>query len=85
MDWLDDWGGMGITAFVVLVIIVVAIFAAIHESNEWEKFKVDHKCKVVGYVKGGSNYGVTSSGKSAVVFESDKTSWLCDDGITYTR
>jgi hypothetical protein len=50
-------------------------------DQEWENFKATHKCKIVGYGKGG--YTNTSSGSFVAI--PDTVTWLCDDGISYTR
>ncbi len=50
-------------------------------DKEWEAFKVAHKCHVVGHTKGGT----VMSTRGSFVFLPDMTSWLCDDGVTYTR
>ena len=71
--------------FVVAALLVLAVFATIDDENTWAKFKVSHKCKIVGHIKGSTDIGITSGGNTALVFESDKDSWLCDDGIIYTR
>jgi hypothetical protein len=51
------------------------------EDKAWERFKVDHKCKVVG--RTAETSGFTSKGD--IVFIDGTTTWLCDDGVRYTR
>lgn len=72
---------------VVLVVIMFAL--ALHESSEWEKFKVEHKCRVVAKIDGEvfNTFGVDSNGMPTVGIgsTSSKTGWLCDDGVTYYK
>ncbi|UOO76529.1 hypothetical protein LVJ85_11035 [Neisseria sp. Dent CA1/247] len=61
-----------------------------HDENaKWEKFKVEHGCKVVEHIKGDiqTGVGITTNGNVGmmVIPESDKTGYLCDDGVTYWR
>ncbi len=86
---MDDdaliWGGL-----IVLIILVVAVvvWAAAKDSAEWEAFRTAHKCQVVGKTRGTSHLVTTfTGGKVGIgsVYEAEKVSWLCDDGITYTR
>jgi hypothetical protein len=51
------------------------------DEQEWQAFYVAHHCKPVGYGKGG--YTNTTSG--SIVFLPDTVTYLCDDGIQYTR
>lgn len=86
--WFDDgWGARIVIIVVALVILSVPgiVYLMIKEDHEWERFKVAHKCKVVERIKGSVNVGIDSKGKTIIIPEADKTSWLCDDGITYTR
>jgi len=77
----------------LVVSIPLAIYASVIEEREWQSFKIEYECKVVARVKGhvntGVGYGVTGSGHAGTIVTTsttpDKTSWLCTDGITYTR
>ena len=58
-------------------------------DHKWEAFKKEHKCKVISHeeAKTKQAVGITSGGKTgvAVIQEPSRTTWLCDDGATYTR
>ena len=73
----------------IVVLVAVVIAAAIHDSNEWDKFKIDHHCKVVGKMDGDvfNTFGVGSNGQAVVGIGTTpgKTGWLCDDGVTYWK
>lgn len=73
----------------LLVVIALAIVAYVNEGREWDAFKAAHACRVVAHVKGSSQLapGFSGSGNMTmtVITESDKTGWLCDDGVTYYR
>lgn len=91
-DILDAWfdGGWDARLIIVVITLIVLfipgmVYLMVKEDREWEQFKVVHKCKVAGYIKGSVNVGVDSKGRTVITPEADKVSWLCDDGITYTR
>ena len=78
-----------ITVTVIVLSVPLLVWAAIVEDREWEKFKVDHKCRIVSYQPSTSSTGTGLSPKgeitTVVVTTPDKTGWLCDDGVTYYR
>lgn len=78
----------GLVCF-MLVITGVLIFLDYKEGQEWEKFKVDHNCKVVAKVKGEvfNTVGIDAKGNVSVGVgsTSDKVGWQCDDGVTHYR
>lgn len=77
---------VSIIIFIVLaVVMVVQCNDEKDEQRLWEVFRVEHNCKVVGYVKGATDTGLTSGGNVAFVSRPDMKTWLCDDGKTYTR
>jgi hypothetical protein len=69
----------------IVTLFVLLIVATVNEGREWEKFKVDHSCKVVAHIKGELFNTVDSRGNVGIGGTSDKTGWLCDDGQTYFR
>lgn len=94
-DLWDDWPGRLLLALMVglLLMIPAIIYSAIAEEKNWQAFSVAHRCKKVAHAKGdvstGVGYGMTASGQFGPVIvtttTSDKTAWLCDDGVTYWR
>jgi hypothetical protein len=73
-------GGPGVSALRWLAVAFFAL-AGCGDAKQWEAFKLVHHCKIVGHTKGGTGF----SSRGSIVFLPDYTSWLCDDGITYTR
>jgi len=78
--------------FVLGALLLGAAFLALHmDVRQWEAFKREHSCQVVGYMTGdifttvgpaiGSNGGVAVGIGSTP----SKTGWKCDDGMTYWR
>lgn len=72
---------------VISVLIVLGIWANIVERREWEAFKAEHNCKIVGKTKATSSVGITTAGDGGLVVltKPSRTGWKCDDGITYWR
>ena len=87
-------GGPGLWLLLVLmicmpVLLFFMIRVALEEQAEWEKFKVEHQCKIVGRMSGDvfNTVGVTGNGQVAIGIgtTSSKTGYACDDGVTYWR
>ena len=91
--WSSGWIGRGILGIIVLLILMipVTIYSSIKDYEQWEIFKVEHNCKIVGRERGNISTGVSpiigsNGGVGVIVVSSpDKTGWKCDDGITYWR
>lgn len=70
----------------VMVLVLIALVAALVQDNQnWQKFKVEHNCKVVGKTAGTWSTGISSSGSVVSVSTPGQTGWACDDGVTYWR
>lgn len=83
-----DWGTAGFVAGATALLgIMIALL--VWEQNQWQEFKVAHKCKAVSHIKGDVFTTVSVSPQAQVMTgvgsTPDKTGWLCDDGITYFR
>lgn len=81
--------GFAIIFVISILLIAGACIGAIAKQKEWEKFKTDHKCEIVGKMDSSSApmFGVSSSGGTAwgVQMSSAKTQYKCNDGITYWK
>lgn len=77
-----------ICSSIVLLLILVG-YASYNESIQWNEFKIQRKCKEVSKAKGEifNTFGTDAKGNISIgiASTSDKTGWLCDDGITYYR
>lgn len=88
--WSDGIGKVSII-FLALVFasIPVLLYFSYRDEKRWAQFKVEHKCRVIAHQDASSHVGIgmTSNSKTGavVITESAKTSYLCDDGVTYTR
>ena len=73
----------------IVAICVGLVSALIENEREWDKFKTAHACKVVAHTSGQvyNTISVDTKGRSVIgtATTPDTTSWLCDDGIVYTR
>lgn len=94
--WVD--GGLFGKCFVAFMLfipvsLVWSIYTGIQEEMDWQKFMVDHKCRKVGHIKEtfhlGNAVGIAGNGQIASMITTTSTpeinSYLCDDGITYSR
>jgi hypothetical protein len=82
--WQDCWPVIVMVVLLAALILAMIIFAVRDEQN-WDRFKVDHNCKVVGKQAPQVIAGINSDGKVGVGTTSGSTTWLCDDGVEYTR
>jgi hypothetical protein len=80
----DTWMGGGLLALLV-VGIAVAIVLGFREEAEWERFREEHRCRVVGKERGQVHHAFGPKGQYTPVYSSGRTRWLCDDGVEYTR
>lgn len=67
------------------IIIFIVIITLIKDHQDWERFKIEHKCKIVSKSASTIGTGFSSNGQVITTVESGKTGWLCDDGITYYK
>lgn len=76
-----------IIGIIIVALLALGVWAAMHDANEWKQFSVEHHCKVVGHMSGSTAVGPSTGGKGgvAVVFVPGKTGYACDDGQTYWR
>ncbi len=67
----------------------MVIYASIKDAQEWDAFKAAHACKVVAYTRGQTFTTTSIDTKGNLVTgvgsTPDQTSWLCNDGVVYTR
>lgn len=88
--WSDKIGRAAIVGVVLVLLLLIAFgIYLMHEEREWEKFKADHNCTLVGKVDGKSmpGYGISSNGtiSFSVLHSAEQEGWACDDGVTYWR
>ena len=92
------WPGWLLLAVIVLFILAIlvilyAIYCSINEQEQWDAFAKAHDCKKVSVISAGAQptvgFGLTSRGQMGyglmTTITPSRTSWLCDDGITYWR
>ena len=75
--------------YLIILITVIMTFSFLYlmnkEKEEWNKFVITNECKVIGVIKGNMIPVSNLNGSINFVIEPDKTSYLCNNGITYTR
>lgn len=81
--------GLVVTIGLIVALYFALITLIIAEKNEWDRYRVVHQCKKVAQISGEvfNTFGTSTSGQMTVGVgtTSDKTGWLCDDGVTYYR
>lgn len=84
--WEDGWFGR-LLLFGIPSLIILMIVGSIQDAQQWAQFKTEHACKIVGQMRGDISIApiVGGNGGVAISQSSDKTGWLCDDGVTYWR
>ncbi len=72
---------------VVVVAAGLAVWFLVKDEQRWQDFRAAHHCTIVGRESGGVAWGINTGkdGGLIPIVNPDKTSWRCDDGITYTR
>ena len=80
---MDDipWG------FITVAVVIALLLGWSHakEWHEWEQFKADNGCKIVGFSRGSTAPMIGFDGKFGMGIENDKVAWECNNGITYWR
>jgi len=66
---------IGVPALILLLIVL-----AYNRDEHWQEFQKEHNCKVTGKVDASVLYANKHS-----VYVPEKTTYLCDDGIQYTK
>lgn len=78
-----------ICATVLFSLIAAFVYVVYQGEQEWQAFMIQHHCVVVAKETGTTftTTGFSTSGNMTVGVASSpsKTSWLCDDGVMYTR
>lgn len=74
----------GLVALVCILVLLAGV-GIYCEGKKWDRFVVDHHCKVVGRLSGDLVPVFGGDGKVGVGATPDKTGWQCDDGVTYWR
>lgn len=70
----------------ILAVLTTCIVAlAVRADQAWDKFSVEHACKVVGKMSGDTFNTIDARGNVGIGSTSPKTGYLCDDGVTYWR
>lgn len=76
------WGAL-------FLIAALCAFAVVRDTRSWREFVETHNCLVVARERGEIMTVTTYTPETGVGFGTastpSKTSWLCDDGITYIR
>jgi hypothetical protein len=68
-----------------LALLGGVLYGAVESEQEWVTFKVEHHCKITGHDSGEFFNTFDMKGNVGVGVVPSKTSYLCDDGVTYTR
>ena len=79
---------LAIGAFMIIAFILVGYVAKL-ENDQWQLYSKSHHCKLTAHIDGFYSYGtmVMSNGKlgNGSVWNPSRETYLCDDGVSYTR
>jgi hypothetical protein len=92
LDQHIDWNTVAI-ALVLIVFLGGGLWAAIENEKNWQQFAEDNNCRVVEKIRGATGTGFVSgytgssgsAGGIVTTTEPDRTVYICDDGVRYTR
>jgi len=82
--WMRDNCPPIVVAVCIIVLFSIAIIFAVRDEQTWERFKLEHDCKIVSEESAQVVVG-TVNGKSSTHVTPGKKTWLCNDGVKYTR
>ena len=72
-------------ALIIVTVLAAGVYGIYHYEKAWSEFSTAHHCTVVAHASGLVFNTVSSSGHVGVATTPDTTSYICDDGVTYTR
>lgn len=86
----DDQSFFGIVGGLMLLIVAAVCFLvdASDRSEQraaWARFKIEHRCELVGRGDAQRAFGITTDGDLALTETDPTESWRCDDGMVYTK
>lgn len=84
-DWFDSLSIEIIGVAIFLIITIPLIYLIILENRAWNEFKVTHDCKVIAITRGDLIVITNANGSPGFINSPTKTSYSCNDGVTYTR
>lgn len=80
---------VGVIVVLLAGLVWLGVDGSRRDREEWDRFSAAHQCKVVGRIKGQTHTVVTSGANGqmgvGVAGSKSQTSYLCNDGVTYTR
>lgn len=80
MEW-----ELKVTFGVAIACVIAAVAFGYKEDQKWEAFKIAHDCHIVGKSPGTTTPIIGVDGKTRFAISAGTESYLCNDGITYTR
>jgi hypothetical protein len=76
-------------ALIAALVMYAVTTAHMHEQQRWEKFKVEHACKIVEHKDSSTHLDpvLGNDGDTSFVVrgEDAQDAWQCDDGVTYWK
>lgn len=81
---MKEGGIICIVFFAVIALVVLAVA----EERTWQRFKEAHACKLVAQTRGKTvmtSHYVEGKYASGSAYVPGEKTWLCDDGVSYTR
>lgn len=96
IEWLWDHSieaGVALTMLAVFALFAAVLQASVEEQREWEAFKKEHNCSIVGrkqaQVHTGVATAISANGSVGVApvttVSSAQVAYQCEDGFIYWR
>lgn len=79
---MNDKQSMYALCIGVPALIILALVLSYNKNEHWQEFQKEHNCKVTGKVSATVLY---ATGGKHSMYVPEKTVYLCDDGIQYTK
>ena len=80
---------LSLALIVMIAAMIIGIYLALEAERDWQAFKIKHNCQIVAKTTSTivPTFSYNTEGNLITSFTTlpSKTTYLCDDNVTYTR